>query len=63
MRQYSIASSPAAHPDEVHLVVKRVEYNFNGRTHLGTASNGLARLLAGDTAGVHVKANPNFASN
>ncbi len=59
-RQYSIASSPAAHPDEVHLVVKRVEYNFNGRTHLGTASNGLARLLAGDTAGVHVKANPNF---
>ena len=59
-RQYSIASSPAAHPDEVHLVVKRVEYNFNGRTHLGTASNGLARLLVGDTVGVHVKANPNF---
>ena len=59
-RQYSIASSPSAHPDEVHLVVKRVEYNFNGRPHLGTASNGLARLLAGDTVGVHIKANPNF---
>ena len=59
-RQYSIASSPAAHPDEVHLLVKRVEYSFSNRTHLGTASNGLARLLAGDTVGVHVKANPNF---
>lgn len=59
-RQYSIASSPSAHPDEVHLVVKRVEYHFNGRPHLGTASNGLARLLAGDTVGVHIKANPNF---
>lgn len=59
-RQYSIASSPTAHPDEVHLLVKRVEYGFQGRTHLGVASNWLARLQTGVKAAVHVKANPNF---
>ena len=59
-RQYSIASSLAAHPDEVHLLVKRVEYAFQGRVHLGTASNGLARLQAGDTVAVHVKPNAHF---
>ncbi|MEB4591740.1 assimilatory sulfite reductase (NADPH) flavoprotein subunit [Candidatus Thiothrix sp. Deng01] len=59
-RQYSIASSPSAHPDEVHLLVKRVEYAFQGRRHLGTASNWLARLQAGELASVHLKPNPNF---
>lgn len=59
-RQYSIASSPNAHPDEVHLLVKRVTYDFNGREHLGTASNGLARLQAGDMSGVYIKDNPHF---
>lgn len=59
-RQYSIASSPSAHPDEVHLLVKRVEYGFRERAHLGTASNWLARLQAGETAAVHVKPNPHF---
>ncbi len=59
-RQYSIASSPNAHPDEVHLLVKRVEYDFNGRTHLGAASNWLARLQAGDKAAVHIKPNVHF---
>lgn len=59
-RQYSIASSPAAHPDEVHLLVKRVEYAFQGSKHLGAGSNWLARLQAGEAASVHVKPNPNF---
>lgn len=59
-RQYSIASSPNAHPDEVHLLVKRVTYDFNGREHLGIASNGLARLQAGDLSGVYIKDNPHF---
>lgn len=59
-RQYSIASSPNAHPDEVHLLVKRVTYDFNGREHLGTASNGLARLQAGDVSAVYIKENPHF---
>lgn len=59
-RQYSIASSPNAHPDEVHLLVKRVSYQFNGREHLGTASNGLAGLKAGDLSKVYIKENPHF---
>ncbi len=59
-RQYSIASSPNAHPDEVHLLVKRVTYNFKGREHLGTASNGLAALQAGEVRGVYIKENPHF---
>lgn len=59
-RQYSIASSPSAHPDEVHLLVKRVDYDFQGHKHLGGASNWLARLQAGEQAAVHVRPNPNF---
>ncbi len=59
-RQYSIASSPNAHPDEVHLLVKRVTYELNKREHLGTASNGLARLQAGDLSGIYIKENPHF---
>ncbi|WP_028488299.1 assimilatory sulfite reductase (NADPH) flavoprotein subunit [Thiothrix lacustris] len=59
-RQYSIASSPVAHPDEVHLLVKRVRYDFQGRTHWGTASNALAGLQSGDAVAVHWLANPHF---
>ena len=59
-RQYSIASSPTAHADEVHLLIKRVVYDFQGRTHLGTASNGLAQVKAGTRVAVAVKENPHF---
>jgi sulfite reductase (NADPH) flavoprotein alpha-component len=37
-RLYSIASSPRAHPDEVHLLVLTVTYRARGRTHHGLAS-------------------------
>lgn len=59
-RQYSIASSPTAHADEVHLLIKRVVYDFQGRTHWGTASNGLAQVKAGTRVAVSVKENPHF---
>jgi sulfite reductase (NADPH) flavoprotein alpha-component len=59
-RQYSIASSPTAHADEVHLLIKRVVYDFQGRTHLGVASNGLAQVTAGMRVAVSVKENPHF---
>lgn len=59
-REYSIASSLEAHEDEVHLLVKRVEFDTHGRKHLGAGSNWLARLQEGDTVGVHVKENPSF---
>lgn len=59
-REYSIASSPEAHPDEVHLLVKRVEYQHNGRKHLGTGSNWLAHLQEADSAEIYIKSNNNF---
>lgn len=59
-RQYSIASSPTAHVDEVHLLIKRVVYDFQGRTHWGTASNGLAQVTVGTRVAVSVKENPHF---
>ncbi len=59
-RQYSIASSVAAHPEEVHLLVRRVEYQHLDRKHLGVASNWLARLQEGEQATIYVKPNPNF---
>jgi sulfite reductase (NADPH) flavoprotein alpha-component len=37
-RLYSIASSPKAHPNEVHLTVAVVNYHTHGRTKYGIAS-------------------------
>jgi sulfite reductase (NADPH) flavoprotein alpha-component len=48
-RLYSIASSPAAHPGEVHLTAGVVRFERNGRARLGVASNFLGgRLAVGD---------------
>lgn len=41
-RLYSIASSPNAHPGEVHLTVARVEYETHGRVRKGVASTFLS---------------------
>jgi len=41
-RLYSIASSPHATPDEVHLTVRIVAYESRGRTHGGVVSTALA---------------------
>lgn len=59
-REYSIASSLEAHPEELHLMVKRVEYTHNEREHLGTGSNWLARLAEGEQAQVYIKPNAHF---
>ena len=59
-REYSIASSLAAHPDEVHLLVRRVTYQYHEREHLGVGSNWLARLQAGDSAQIYIKPNQHF---
>lgn len=54
-RLYSIASSLKAHPEEVHLTVGRVAYEFNGRQRLGVASTMFAdRVQAGDAVGVFI---------
>lgn len=59
-RLYSIASSPLASPDEVHLTVAAVEYEAFGRRHLGSASTALAELEVGATLEVRVEPNPRF---
>ena len=41
-RLYSISSSPKRHAGQVHLTVRRVDYEFNGRVRKGVASTMLA---------------------
>ena len=59
-RQYSIASSEAASPEEIHVLVKQVEYEYRGRLHGGVCSTHLAAAETGNQLAVSIKPNPNF---
>ena len=60
-RLYSIASSLAAHPDEVHLTVGVVRYDLNGRGYHGVASNFFAEhLQAGRRVPVYIQPSHGF---
>jgi sulfite reductase (NADPH) flavoprotein alpha-component len=60
-RLYSIASSPLAHPDEVHLTIASVRYEAHGLPRKGVASTYLADLVqAGDGVKVFTQPNKNF---
>lgn len=60
-RLYSIASSPKAHPDEVHLTVGVVRYDAHGRNRKGVCSTYLAeRIAEGEKADVFVTPNKHF---
>ncbi|NRD79668.1 assimilatory sulfite reductase (NADPH) flavoprotein subunit [Bacillus sp. BRMEA1] len=60
-RLYSIASSLAANPDEVHLTIGAVRYEAHDRERKGVCSIYAAeRLEAGDTVQVFVQQNDNF---
>lgn len=60
-RLYSIASSVKAHPDEVHLTIRKVEYEAHGRNHEGVCSSYVAdRVAIGDKVSIFVQENPNF---
>ena len=60
-RLYSIASSPLAHPGEVHLTVAAVRYETHGRLRKGVCSTYLADLVKpGDRVPVFVQPNKNF---
>ncbi|MBT2755725.1 sulfite reductase subunit alpha [Mesobacillus foraminis] len=60
-RLYSIASSLAAHPDEVHLTIGAVRYNAHGRERKGVCSVLCAeRLDEGETLPLFVQANKHF---
>jgi len=60
-RLYSIASSPKAHPGEVHLCVGIVRYDGHGRKRGGICSTYLSDRLKDDTRpGVYVHHNAAF---
>ncbi len=60
-RLYSIASSPKAHPDEVHLCIAAVRYSTDGVPHKGVASTFLSdRLALGDATGIYFHAANHF---
>ena len=60
-RLYSIASSPLAHPDEVHLTVASVRYEAHDSAKKGVASTYLADLVnQGDKVLVYTHTNKNF---
>lgn len=60
-RLYSIASSPAAHPGQVHLCVGAVRYTTDDRKRGGVCSTYMAdRVQAGDKVRVFVHNNKNF---
>ncbi|MFD2257489.1 assimilatory sulfite reductase (NADPH) flavoprotein subunit [Luteolibacter algae] len=61
VRLYSIASSPLAHPDEVHLTVAAVRYESHGRIRKGVCSTFLADVAkTGESVPVFVQPNKNF---
>lgn len=60
-RLYSIASSLNAHPDEVHLTIRKVEYEAHGRERNGVCSTYASdRLEPGDKVPIFIQSNPNF---
>lgn len=60
-RLYSISSSLAANPDEVHLTIGAVRYEANGRKRNGVCSILTAeRLQAGDTLPIFIQSNDGF---
>ncbi|MFM2242878.1 MAG: hypothetical protein RLZ97_1733, partial [Verrucomicrobiota bacterium] len=59
-RLYSIASSPNAHPGEVHLCVGIVRYESHGRKRGGICTTYLADRAAGATPGVYIHTNKAF---
>jgi sulfite reductase (NADPH) flavoprotein alpha-component len=61
-RLYSIASSPKAHPGEVHLTVAVVNYHTHGRTKYGIASGylGYGQQLNLDEVPVYIQPTKHF---
>ncbi|MDQ0200187.1 assimilatory sulfite reductase (NADPH) flavoprotein subunit [Neobacillus ginsengisoli] len=60
-RLYSIASSLAANPDEVHLTIGAVRYDAHGRERKGVCSILAAeRLQSGDSLPIFIQQNENF---
>lgn len=59
-RLYTIASSPKAHEDEVHIIVARDRYLYNGEIATGLCSGFLGTLKAGQELQFFVQPNKRF---
>ncbi|WP_101675099.1 diflavin oxidoreductase [Alloalcanivorax mobilis] len=59
-RLYDVANSLAAIDDELHLTVKRFQYDFEGRRETGVASRYLLDLQPGDSVRLYPHANTRF---
>jgi sulfite reductase (NADPH) flavoprotein alpha-component len=59
-RLYTIASSPAAHPTEIHVLALKEKYTANNMEQIGLCSNYLSQLVVGSTQQFFVQANKRF---
>lgn len=59
-RLYTIASSPAAHDGEVHIVAVKDTYTVNGETKFGLCSDYLGRLKEGSIQQFFIQPNKRF---
>ena len=59
-RLYTIASSPAAHPGEVHILVVKDVYAINDETRFGLCSDYLSRLKVNSTQHFFIQPNKRF---
>ena len=59
-RLYSIASSPSAHQDEIHLTVSKDTFRVNEEIKHGLCSEWLTRLAAEDTLEFYIHRNSRF---
>ncbi|HBS7407896.1 TPA: sulfite reductase subunit alpha [Klebsiella pneumoniae] len=59
-RLYSIASSPKAHPDQVHLTVGTIRYAFENQARSGVCSGFLADRAGGQAVPIFVQKSGHF---
>jgi len=59
-RLYSIASSPNAHANEIHLTVAKNIFGVNGEKRTGICSDFLSQLNEGDSISFYIHKNRNF---
>lgn len=60
-RQYSISSSPLAHPGSVHLTIASVRYGTGDRRYEGVASTYLADRIGASPVGIYLQPNASFS--
>lgn len=59
-RLYSIASSPAAHEDTLHLTVSKDRFSINGQQHIGLCSGYLSEFQPGAELSFYIHQNKAF---